>query len=205
MDSGGTLNCIPGLATLSGGTISFLPSELTEGRTMVRRYAGQFPIVPRARSGRPRLPAAFWMVYQQGNSLQLAEGCRKLRLSRAREPAVRGGSGTHTALKRKSYSPLPTSSRSHRGHQDAGIACTKSPTANPAKAFPNVMRPSIAPLPLVFVWIFPSVLPASSANGRRQRPGDFSQILNRSARTLMPSTSGLAINLVRMCNVSNGS
>jgi hypothetical protein len=118
---------------------------------------------------------------------------------------VSGGLGERTALKRNPHSSLPTSARNHRGHQDAGIACTKSPTANPAKALPNVIRPSIALLPLDFARIFPAVLPRSSAKGRSQTPGNFSQILNRSQRTLRPWLSGLAIILVRVCKVSNAS
>ena len=42
------------------------------------------------------------------------------------------------------HSFFPTRSRSHRGHQDAGIACRKSPTAKPARALLNTNRSFIA-------------------------------------------------------------
>jgi hypothetical protein len=42
------------------------------------------------------------------------------------------------------HSSLPTRSRNHRGHHDAGIACRKRPTANPAIPLANISHPLIA-------------------------------------------------------------
>jgi hypothetical protein len=42
------------------------------------------------------------------------------------------------------YPFLPTTSRSHRGHHDAGIACKKRPTANPARPLPKANHTVIA-------------------------------------------------------------
>jgi hypothetical protein len=42
------------------------------------------------------------------------------------------------------YSFFTTSSRSHRGHHDPGIACKKRPTANPAIPLPMATHPVIA-------------------------------------------------------------
>jgi hypothetical protein len=42
------------------------------------------------------------------------------------------------------YPFFPTSSRSHRGHHDPGIACKKRPTANPAIPLPKATHSVIA-------------------------------------------------------------
>jgi hypothetical protein len=44
----------------------------------------------------------------------------------------------------RAYLTLPTSFPSHRGHHDAGMACKKSPTANPAIPSPNSTHPLIS-------------------------------------------------------------
>jgi hypothetical protein len=46
----------------------------------------------------------------------------------------------------RAYLYLRTSPLNHRGHHDAGIACKKSPTANPAIPLPNSTHPLIASL-----------------------------------------------------------
>lgn len=46
----------------------------------------------------------------------------------------------------RAYLTLPTSCPSHRGHHDAGIACKKIPTANPAIPSPNSAHPLISSL-----------------------------------------------------------
>jgi hypothetical protein len=144
IDSGETLNRRPGLATLSGDTIFLLPSVFAAVRII---YLSAVTSCARTRAdvGAPCFlngEPARKFVTARGRQSRFAP-CNSTRTDRKWRP----GGGKGTALKRKSHLSLPTSSRNHRGHQDAGIACTKSPTANPAKALPNVIRPSIAPLP----------------------------------------------------------
>ena len=143
------------------------------------------------------------MVNCQRDSLQQEKGSQESRRPRARERAVRGGLRKGTALKRNPIRPCARVPAAIGATRMQGSRARKVLQQTPPKHFltlcgrPSHLSPWISP------GYFPSVLPRSSANGRRQRPGDFSQILNKSAGTLMPWTSGLAIILVRMCNVSN--
>lgn len=157
IDSGDTPNRRPGLATLSGDTIFLLPSKFAADR-IIYLFAGyrlreNYAIMSSSGLSRARHRA------DGGPPCFLnGEPARKFVTVRGRPSSVapynstrtdwdgRLGRGKGAALTRKPHLSLPTSSRNHCGHQDAGIACTKSPTANPAKALPNVIRPSIAPL-----------------------------------------------------------